>query len=38
MSGELYMSDGLLTGGQFVMDVANTVSEDKTIDGESNKS
>lgn len=36
-SGELYMSHGLLTGGNFVMDVANTVSADKTIDTESNK-
>lgn len=35
-NGELYMSDGLLTGGKFVMDVANTVSADKTIDAESN--
>lgn len=36
-SGELYMSNGLLTGGNFVMDVANTVSADKTIDAESNQ-
>lgn len=36
-SGELYMSDGLLTGGSFVLDVASTVSADKTIDAESNQ-
>ncbi len=36
-SGELYMNKDLLTGGNFVMDVANTKSTDKTIDAESNK-
>jgi len=36
-SGMLYMSNGLLTGGEFVMDVATTASDDKTIDAESNK-
>lgn len=36
-SGELHMREGLLIGGDFVMDVANTRSEDKTIDAESNK-
>ncbi|MCJ8165446.1 YceI family protein [Pontibacter sp. E15-1] len=36
-SGELYMDNGLLTGGKFVMDVANTASMDKSIDAESNR-
>ncbi|MHA6246392.1 YceI family protein [Pontibacter sp. CAU 1760] len=36
-TGELFMSNGLLTGGHFIMDVANTSSQDKTIDAESNK-
>ena len=36
-NGELYMSDGLLTGGTFVLDVANTASADKTIDTDGNQ-
>lgn len=36
-SGEVYMSNGLLTGGNFIIDMANTVSADKTIDAESNR-
>ena len=36
-SGELHMREGLLIGGEFVMDVANTRSEDKTIDEANNK-
>lgn len=36
-SGELHMRDGLLIGGDIVMNVANARSEDKTIDAESNK-
>ncbi|GAB3538788.1 YceI family protein [Pontibacter brevis] len=36
-SGELHMRKGLLIGGDILMDVANTRSEDKTIDAESNK-
>lgn len=36
-SGELHMREGLLIGGDIVMDVANSRSEDKTIDAESNK-
>lgn len=36
-SGELHMREGLLIGGEFVMDVANTHSDDKTIDEANNK-
>ncbi|WP_161889901.1 YceI family protein [Pontibacter russatus] len=36
-NGELYMSGELLTGGNFVLDVARTASADKTIDRESNQ-
>lgn len=36
-NGELHMREGLLTGGNIVMDVATTRSDDKTIDAESNK-
>ncbi|GHA66586.1 YceI family protein [Pontibacter akesuensis] len=35
--GELYMTDDLLTGGHFVIDMTTTRSTDKTIDAESNK-
>lgn len=36
-SGELHMREGLLIGGDIVMDVANTRSEDKTIDEANNR-
>ncbi|RDV15505.1 YceI family protein [Pontibacter diazotrophicus] len=36
-NGELHMQEGLLIGGDIIMDVANTRSEDKTIDEASNK-
>ncbi|MFD1184574.1 YceI family protein [Pontibacter rugosus] len=35
--GELYMTDDLLTGGHFVIDMTTTRASDKTIDAESNK-
>lgn len=36
-SGELHMREGMLVGGDFIMDVANTRSADKTIDEANNK-